>query len=85
MGPKVEGAIEPVAEREGAGVRDCDGNRDRKAEAVAQTREDSEIGAEGETVDQAKAKKCRCNDRTEPERKPADDRPTHLVESLDQA
>ena len=45
-----------------------------------QTREDRQIDAEAEAVDQAKAKKRRCDDSSESERKPIDDRLTPLVE-----
>src|SRR6201999_2728873 len=83
VGLKVEGAVEHVAQRESARVHDCDGDRHRKAEPTAQTREDRQIDAEGEAVDQAEAKKYRRNDRAEPERKPNDDRLTQLMESVD--
>jgi hypothetical protein len=82
VGLKVEGAIEHVAEREGASVRDCDGDRHRKVEPAVQAREDRQIDAEAETVDQAEAKKRRCNDRSESQRKPIDDGLTPCVETV---
>jgi hypothetical protein len=85
VGLKVEGAIEHVTEREGAGVRGRDGDRHGKAEPAVQTHEDRQIDAEAETVDQAEAKKCRCNDRSESQRKPTGEPLTPRVESVGQA
>lgn len=85
VGPKVEGTVEDVAEREGARVSNRDGDRDRNTEPAAQTRQDRQIDAEGEAVDQAETKKSRRNDRSESERQPTDDRLTPLVESVPQA
>jgi len=83
--PKVDGAVEHVAEREGAHVRTCDGDRHRNAQPAVQGREDGQIDTEGQTVDQTETKKRRRDDRPEPERKPSDDRFTELVESVDEA
>ena len=85
VGLKVEGAIDHVTEREGAGVRGRDGDRHGKAEPAVQTREDRQIDAEAETVNQAKAKNRRCDERSESERKAIDDRLTPRVESVGQA
>ena len=85
VGLKVEGAIEHIAERESACVSNSDGERHGEAEPTAQTREDRQIDAEGEAVDQAETQECRRNDRSEPERKPNDDRLTQVMETVDWA
>ena len=63
---EVEGPVQHEAQPERAGVRERDGQPDRKPQPAVERGEQAEVDAEGEAVDHAEAEKCRRDDPRKP-------------------